>query len=95
MFATPIFWVPEVIKGASAFMPVLRINPVYHLVQAWRGAVMGDVYVPPNPEIIGGDVVSVAAIGQHVAIFSVWAVAFYVIGFAFFVLCQRRFADEV
>jgi len=95
MFATPIFWVPEVLKGAARFMPVMWFNPVYHLVQAWRGAVMGDVYVEPNDEIMGGYAVSSDAVGEHLAVFSVWAVVFYVLGFAFFVLCQRRFADEV
>ncbi|HED66193.1 MAG TPA: ABC transporter permease [Planctomycetes bacterium] len=95
MFATPIFWVPEVTKRVADYMPILSINPVYHLVQAWRGALMGDVVIPKTPEIAGGLAVSVEAIGPHLAVLAAWAVGFYVLGFAFFVLCQRRFADEV
>jgi ABC-type polysaccharide/polyol phosphate export permease len=101
MFATPIFWVPEVIRGVGDYMPILRVNPVYHLVQAWRGAVMGDVYIPPVPDgeggfhVVGGYAVRVADVGEHLAVFSAWGVGFFVLGFAFFVLCQRRFADEV
>lgn len=97
MFVTPIFWTPQIVSSDAleAFTPYLELNPVFHLVQAWRGVLMGDLYVTPTADIGGGFVVSVDAIARHVGIFSIWAVAVYVIGFAFFVLCQRRFADEV
>ena len=119
MFATPIFWSPQVMPpSVTEFMPLLALNPVYHLVQAWRGALVGDLYVDPRkfdsetgevvmtvneagervPELLditGGYVSEVAPIATHIGVVSIWALAFYVIGFAFFVLCQRRFADEV
>jgi ABC-type polysaccharide/polyol phosphate export permease len=90
MFLTPIFWVPEAL-GASvmAYLPWIRLNPAYHLVRAWRGALMGDVKLP------AGDAVSVAAIPGHLGLLALWALGAYLLGYGFFVLAQRRFADEV
>ena len=62
-------------------------------MQAWRGALMGDLGVQ-----LGGapvEVVSTAAIGRHVLVFSAWALAAYALGYAVFVVSKRRFADEV
>ncbi len=97
MFLTPIFWAPQVINSDSldSMMPLIQTNPVYHLVQAWRGTLMGDLYVVPNEYIAGGFLVSSADVAWHIGVFALWAIAAYVIGFAFFVLSQRRFADEV
>ena len=39
--------------------------------------------------------VSVAAIPEHLGMFALWALGIYVVGYSFFVLSQRRFADEV
>ena len=39
--------------------------------------------------------VSEADIPGHLAVFSLWALGAFVLGYVFFVLCQRRFADEV
>jgi ABC-type polysaccharide/polyol phosphate export permease len=96
MFATPIFWAPEVMKGPiSAHMDLLALNPVYHLVGAWRGVLMGDLVIPKFGEAAGGAAVSVAAIPGHLLAFGAWAVGAYVLGYTFFVMAQRRFADEV
>ncbi|MEW6072764.1 MAG: ABC transporter permease [Planctomycetota bacterium] len=102
MFATPLFWVPltEVMgKGIEPYLPFIRANPLYHLVHAWRGALMGELVVPAH-ETQHGWVEAVAAtspdfVGPSVLVFAVWAVAAFVVGFAFFVVGQRRFADEV
>ena len=56
---------------------------------------MGDLTVPSNEFVAGGPVSSVAAVPQHVLVFAAWALGAYVVGYAFFVLSQRRFADEV
>lgn len=96
MFATPIFWAPEAMSGPiREHMDLLALNPVFHLVHAWRAALMGDVIIPGSAEIAGGAAVSVAAIPAHLAVFAVWAFAVYALGYGFFVMAQRRFADEV
>ncbi|MEX1023437.1 MAG: ABC transporter permease [Planctomycetota bacterium] len=92
MFATPLFWSPELTLDAEMqerWMPLITANPLYHAVAAWRGALMGDL-------VVGGTAyVSTADIGHHLLVFLPWAVGSYVIGHVFFVLSQRRFADEV
>ena len=96
MFLTPLFWIPE-LMGVSIepFLPFLRVNPIFHLVQAWRGALMGDLNV--HVARLGREeyLVSTAAIPEHVWQFALWALGAYVVGYSFFVLSQRRFADEV
>jgi lipopolysaccharide transport system permease protein len=96
MFATPLFWVPEAMRAeVQRYMPLVRANPIYHLVQAWRGALMGDLSIPGNAFVSGGEVTSVAAVPGHLAVFACWALGAFVVGYGFFVLSQRRFADEV
>ncbi len=108
MFLTPVFWVPELLAhnpGAATvqrYLPLIKANPGYHLVSAWRGALMGDVSVTLNNTLPTGievstvlTPVSVAAVPGHLAVFGLWAVGAYVLGYAFFVHSQRRFADEV
>lgn len=96
MFITPLFWVPELMGGEVAtYLPWIKLNPVYHLVQAWRGVLMGDLVV--WVESLGGmqAIVSGEAVARHLSIFSIWALVSYVCGYSVFVLSQRRFADEV
>ena len=96
MFVTPIFWSPEAMsQEVAAYKPLLAYNPMYHLVQAWRGVLMGDLYIEPGEYASGGYVSSVAAIGHHLSVFGLWGLGALVVGFTFFVLSQRRFADEV
>ena len=95
MFITPLFWVPEVMgESIRPYVGIIRTNPIYHLVAAWRGALMGDVGVtlPDGSRVMA---VSSAAIPEHLVTFAIWAVAAYVLGYALFVLSERRFADEV
>lgn len=93
MFATPLFWVPELLTGADAYLPLIRANPAYHLVTAWRAALMGELVVqgPSGPIHL----IDPAEIPGHVATFALWAVCAFVLGYTVFVLSQRRFADEV
>lgn len=102
MFLTPIFWVPEVVGGKmERWLPFIRANPAYHMVAAWRGALMGNVSFSVESEVAGQKVltafhpVTVAEIPEHLAVFALWALGVYAVGYAFFVLSQRRFADEV
>jgi hypothetical protein len=39
--------------------------------------------------------VTAAAVPGHLAVLALWALGLYAVGFTFFVLSQRRFADEV
>jgi len=94
MFLTPVFWAPQAIgEKIRTWMPVLSANPAYHMVQAWRGALMGDLVV----QFQNGPaaVVSAADVPWHLAQLALWALVTYALGYAFFVLSQRRFADEV
>ncbi len=96
MFLTPIFWAPEVLeRSVLKYLPWIAWNPMVHLLQAWRGALMGDLAIPAGGALVGGEVVSVAAIPGHLAIFALWALFSFVLGYGFFLLAQRRFADEV
>jgi ABC-type polysaccharide/polyol phosphate export permease len=98
MLVTPIFWVPEAMDKEgeiTANLGLIAVNPIYHLVRAWRGALMGDVVIPPSDFIAGGAAVSVDSVPHHLAVFALWAVGLYALGYGFFVLAQRRFADEV
>jgi lipopolysaccharide transport system permease protein len=98
MFATPLFWTPVAMKpGGSVqdYVPLIEANPIYHLVQAWRVALMGEVHVPGTEYVLGGYAVQGGTIPQHLAIFAIWAFAAFAVGYAVFVYSQRRFADEV
>lgn len=93
MFLTPIFWVPELLPGSERYIGLIHGNPAYHMIAAWRGALMGDVTIPLESEVLTP--VSSAAIPGHLAIFLLWTLGVYALGYGFFVLSQRRFADEV
>ena len=55
MFLTPLFWTPVVMPpSVGEYLPLIEANPVFHLVQAWRIALMGGIHVPPNENILGG-----------------------------------------
>jgi ABC-type polysaccharide/polyol phosphate export permease len=99
MFMTPIFWVPELMgPGLDPWRGILEANPGFHMVSAWRGALMGDlVYTTGGhaglPTVMNP--VSVAAIPAHVGVLALWALGAYAVGYTVFVFSQRRFADEV
>lgn len=98
MFATPLFWTPVAMKPDGSiqdYVPFIEANPIFHLVQAWRVALMGEVHVPPTEYVLGGYAVQGGMIPFHLGVFALWAVAFFAFGYAFFVYSQRRFADEV
>jgi lipopolysaccharide transport system permease protein len=94
MFLTPIFWIPELLgEGLEPYRALLEGNPAYHMVSAWRGALMGDVVVPAGQRVM--EPVLVARIPEHLGTFALWALATYALGYTFFTFSQRRFADEV
>jgi ABC-type polysaccharide/polyol phosphate export permease len=103
MFITPVFWTPELImrgeleKGIlpadtdmGPYLPFIQGNPTNHLVFAWRSVLMRR-----EPGMIFDDSPIAPSLLESVATFGVWALAFFVVGYAFFILSQRRFADEV
>jgi lipopolysaccharide transport system permease protein len=85
MFLTPLFWIPELIPGIEAYAGLIHANPMYHLVYCWRDVLMG-----AEPALIFG-----GNFGRSLSVFSVWAIAVFVLGYTFFTLSRRRFADEV
>lgn len=89
MFITPIFWVPsvKVLPDIGPFLPYLEINPLYHLVYAWRYALMSaqPEIAFQGPDHLWGSIGYVAA----------WAFGSFTVGHLFFQRSQRRFADEV
>lgn len=94
MFLTPIFWIPELLgDDIEPYRPLIESNPTYHMIAAWRGALMGDVVIPMGERILTP--VSTAAIPWHLGVFSLWTLGVYAFGYGFFVFSQRRFADEV
>jgi lipopolysaccharide transport system permease protein len=94
MLLTPVFWVPELMGEAlERHLPWIRVNPAYHLVSAWRGALMGDLVVPTASRVMH-PVVS-ADVPLHLGVLALWGLGSYALGYTFFVFSQRRFADEV
>ncbi len=92
MFATPIFWTPELIirEDGTRGLPdqwawVLDANPMYHLVYSWR-----DVLMSREPAMVFHQPIETSIIT-----FAYWAVGSFVVGYTFFLLARRRFADEV
>jgi ABC-type polysaccharide/polyol phosphate export permease len=94
MFLTPVFWVPELMgEHIEPYLPLIHANPAYHMISAWRGALMGDIVAQ-----VGGNVIRpvvVADIPMHLGVLGLWAAGTYALGYTFFVFSQRRFADEV
>jgi lipopolysaccharide transport system permease protein len=99
MFMTPVFWVPELMgEGIEPYRGFLEANPAFHMVSAWRGALMGDlVYTTGvrSEHPLTMHPVSVAAIPEHLGVLALWALGAYAVGYTVFVFSQRRFADEV
>ncbi len=102
MFTTPIFWSPELVIGfvdadtvkplegsdIEPYLPWLRLNPLYHLVYAWRCVLMSE-----QPAVVFGTFGD--SLPQSFAIVAAWALGAFVVGYSMFILAQRRFADEV
>lgn len=111
MFLTPLFWVPEAIPEIGPYIPLIEANPFHHLVYAWREILMGitelatslegytNGFVIPEKNLEPGvDIQPLDAMHDYIAsikIFAVWAVGVFAAGYAFFIMSQRRFADEV
>lgn len=89
MFITPLFWAPELLPAeeVAKYIDALKVNPMYHLVFVWRSVLMGGI---PEAAFVEGDQVA-----HSLMLFATWSVAVFVVGYVFFALSQRRFADEV
>jgi len=87
MFLTPIFWTPEIVdpEVIGPYLWIVELNPMFHIVYAWRVVLMSS-----EPAISFHH-----DFGTSLLVYSAWALGAFVVGYAFFVLCQRRFADEV
>ena len=87
MFVTPLFWAPALLDDIAPYLPALKQNPMYHLVFAWRDVLMAG---QPAQAFLPED-----SITHSVGIFALWSLGAFVVGYVFFALSQRRFADEV
>ena len=86
MFLTPVFWAPEVIGDFfDQYVFWLRLNPTYHLVYVWRVVLMSGEPALVFQYDFATSMITLTA----------WALAVFAVGYGFFVLSQRRFADEV
>lgn len=111
MFLTPLFWVPEAIPEVGKYMPLIEANPFHHLVYAWREVLMGiteladglqqytnEVVIPYKLEAEGVAIDPLNATHDFMhslRVFSAWAFGSFAVGYSFFIMAQRRFADEV
>jgi lipopolysaccharide transport system permease protein len=89
MFATPLFWAPsdQMVLGIEEYLPLIVVNPVYHMVNVWRQALMG------GTDLL--DFVYKTSVATSMWIFALWSIGVYCAGYVFFVFAQRRFSDEV
>ena len=87
MFLTPVFWVPsaQAIPGIERWLPLIELNPLHHLLQAWRGVLMAG-----EPALC-----FTASLSASLATFALWAVCLFILGHGLFRSLQHRFADEV
>jgi lipopolysaccharide transport system permease protein len=96
MFATPIFWAPQIVTDSSlgGFAWLVDLNPVYHIVYAWRSVLMSR---QPDALTIAGERREFYAtpIEDSVLVFAAWALGSFLLGYGFFLLARRRFADEI
>jgi len=87
MFMTPVFWAPEIVQNDwfANNMDLFRLNPAYHLVYVWR-----EVLMSGQPAVV-----FTYDFAKSLGTLVVWALGTFTLGYGLFVLCQRRFADEV
>lgn len=92
MFVTPLFWAPELIQDFDFSKDTLAINPMYHIIYAWRLVLMnGEPAQVLNPE--GAS--QLALVAESAGVFALWALGAFLVGYTFFILSRRHFADEV
>ncbi|MDP6368794.1 MAG: ABC transporter permease [Planctomycetota bacterium] len=87
MFLTPVFWVPSAaaIPGIERWLHLVELNPMHHLLQAWRGVLMAG-----EPQFC-----FTASLSSSLATFSLWGVCLFILGHGIFRSLQHRFADEI
>jgi lipopolysaccharide transport system permease protein len=76
-YLTPIFYDAETVP--SVIQPVYRLNPMAHMVDAYRSVLLEGAL--PGP--------------QSLLILIIWASAMLLLGFVWFVRSSYRFADEL
>ena len=74
----------------APFLDVIQANPMQHIVLAWRHVLMR-----AEPAMIFEESLLAPDLVGSILTFAVWSLGVYAVGYAFFVLAQRRFADEV
>jgi ABC-type polysaccharide/polyol phosphate export permease len=88
MFLTPVFWPPALLeKGlAPGFATLLRINPMYHVLEGARGLCgLYDRPGLPSPPL------PLASLGIVLGC----GLVTLLLGYAYFLGARRRFVDEI
>ncbi len=87
MFATPIFWVPstEVLPDIQRWLPLVEMNPLHHLVYAWRSLLMSS-----EPDFVFD-----GSFPESLRIVASWAFGAFAFGSLLFFRVERHLADEV
>lgn len=87
MFATPVFWVPStaILPGIGEWLPWIEMNPLHHLLYAWRAVLMSSQPAVCFPHPIQASIAPLA----------LSAGAFFIAGYGAFAAAQHRFSDEV
>jgi lipopolysaccharide transport system permease protein len=100
MFVTPLFWSPGLLPpdAVGPYLPFIQANPTYHLVYVWRDILMDRVQLASMPDgalIAEKAFVATDTVPHSLLVFAAWAFGMFALGYVFFALSQRRFADEV
>lgn len=74
----------------APYLGFIHANPMQHIVLAWRYVLMR-----AEPALIFEQSVLAPDLVGSIVTFALWSVGVFAIGYAFFVMAQRRFADEV
>lgn len=85
MFLSPIFWQPEMVRGAlgESWADVMfHANPMFSLVMSHRYA-------------LGGPALGMPEFWSWLGVAAMWAVGFLVVGHAMFGASKHKFADVV
>jgi lipopolysaccharide transport system permease protein len=87
MLSTPVFWVPSpaVLPSIEPWLPLVDLNPLHHLLFAWRAILLGG-----EPAFLFSD-----GPWRSIGILTLWSAGALVLGHVVFHLGKRRFADEV
>lgn len=94
-FMTPVFWARHAIAGIEQYDWVMRWNPMYHLLEGWRKVLVN----PGLPAYKEADAAALIPTAEWPWLDCARALSaglvFFFAGYALFLVCKRKFADEL